>query len=941
MPDTESSAPSPRDFEADSRALLLLIRDLLEASSAQGSQVPDIRLDSRLEHELGLDSLGRSELISRVERRFGVQLPEQSLLCETPRELLLAVLATEGSHAPALPEQLTLDTEAVAEPQRAGTLGEALDWHVRTHPDRVHILLYGDGDDPVPLSYGELWQGAMRCAAGLAALGVRAGDRVALMLPTGKDYFFDFFGVLLAGGVPVPIYPPTRPSQLEEHLLRHAGILENAGTRVLITVPEARVVAHLLKARAAALHHLASPDELAAQDGAEVLDLRKPEDLAFLQYTSGSTGAPKGVMLTHANLLANIRAMGQAVGVSSEDVFISWLPLYHDMGLIGAWLGSRYYGFPLVVMSPLRFLARPVQWLRAIHRHRGTLSAAPNFGYELCLNKLTPEQIEGLDLSSWRCAFNGAEPVIPATLRRFAERFAAIGLRPGALTPVYGLAEAAVGLAFPPPGRGPLIDCVRRDRLVRKGLALPVPENHADALQLVACGKALAGYLVRVVDSAGVELPERHEGALQFQGPSATTGYFNNPEASARLFDGDWLITGDRAYLADGDIHITGRSKELIIRGGRNIYPYEVEQAVGTLPGIRKGCVAVFPAADAGTGTERVIVLAESRETDKPALERLRATVLERSTDLLDGPPDEVLMAPPHTVLKTSSGKIRRTAMRDLHEKGLIGRKSRSVWWQVIRIMGTAAGARIRSWHRRNGELLWAGWAWAVFCALVPGVWFSVVALPKLAWRWTAIRAAIRLLRYLTGVRLEVQGIGNLPPAERPCVLVANHASYLDTLALIDALPRDFTFVAKRELLQRFDSRVFLQRLQTLFVERFDLRQGVQESKGFVPRIRAGNCLAFYPEGTFRAEPGLLPFRMGAFAAAAEARVPVLPVTLCGTRDILRADTWFPHRSTVRVIIDAPLQPPGSGWEAAVELRDGARSAILAQCGESPVGRGG
>jgi len=748
------------------------------------------------------------------------------------------------------------------------------------------------------------------------------------MLPTGREYFFGFFGSLLAGAVPVPIYPPTRPSQLEEHLLRHAGILANAGARALITVARARSAARLLQLQVAALQHIVTLEELTASAGARTPLLGAGADLAFLQYTSGSTGSPKGVMLTHAHLLANIRAMGRAVRVSSEDRFVSWLPLYHDMGLIGAWLGSLYYELPLVVMSPLRFLARPVSWLQAIHRHRGTLSASPNFGYELCLNKVSEEQLQGLDLSSWRRAFNGAEPVSPATLRRFSTRFAACGLHPEAMAPVYGLAEAAVGLAFPPAGRGPLVDSVRRDALLRHGRAEPVPADHADVLQLPACGQPLPGYRVRVVDSSGDELPARREGRLQFQGPSATDGYFHNPEATAGLFDGDWLNTGDRAYLAEGDIYITGRSKELIIRGGRNLYPYEVEQAVGELEGIRKGCVAVFAAADEQSATEKVVVLAETREQDETNLERLNARVRECATDLLGGPPDTVLLAPPHTVLKTSSGKLRRDSMRQLYQQGLIGSGSRAVWRQLLRVMGVGLATRLGDGWRRSGELLWAGWAWAVFCILVPPVWLAVVARPRMAWRWTAIRGAIRLLRRLVGVRLRVSGLEQLPPAEHSCVLVANHASYLDTLALIDALPRDFVYVAKGEFLQQFFSRLFLQRLGTLFVERFDPRQGVAQSRKFLPTIEAGRSLAFYPEGTFRAESGLLPFRMGAFVAAAGAGAPVLPVSLHGTRSVLRAGSWMPHRAVIRVDLAAPLAPAGQDWESAQRLREGAREAI-------------
>ncbi|WP_031303963.1 AMP-binding protein, partial [Pseudomonas sp. EGD-AK9] len=241
------------------------------------------------------------------------------------------------------------------------------------------------------------------------------------------------------------------------------GILTNAEARLLITVSEARLLARLLRPQVPSLRRIASVAELAGEGGGCVTPARGAQDLAFLQYTSGSTGQPKGVMVSHANLLANLRAMGQALQVGPQDVFVSWLPMYHDMGLIGAWLGSLYHGVRLALMSPLAFLARPARWLWTIHRLRGTLSAAPNFAYELCLSKLPEAELEGLDLSCWRLACNGAEPVNPDTLRRFAERFARYGLAPAAQTPVYGLAEATLGVAFPPLGRGLLVDRVQRE----------------------------------------------------------------------------------------------------------------------------------------------------------------------------------------------------------------------------------------------------------------------------------------------------------------------------------------------------------------------------------------------------------------------------------------------------------------------------------------------
>ena len=358
-----------------------------------------VTLGSSLDRDLGLDSLVRVELLARLEDALGVRLPEDLLVdAETPRDLVEGVLRS----AAVLPVRERTEVErpsrAVAElPLDVGTLVDALEWHASVHPDRVHVRLLGD--DPsvseVVLSYATLRDRARSIAAGLAASDVHPGESVAIMLPTSVEYFAVFMGVLLAGAVPVPLYPPSRPAQLDDYLRRQIGILENAQAAALVTTPEAARVARVLRAPVASLRLVKTVDDLETPGPNDVRPPVRPADVALLQYTSGSTGSPKGVVLTHADLLANIRAMAEAAAADSNDVFVSWLPLYHDMGLIGAWLGSLCIGFPLVVMSPLSFLARPARWLRAISDHRATLSAAPNFGFELCARKARDEDLDG------------------------------------------------------------------------------------------------------------------------------------------------------------------------------------------------------------------------------------------------------------------------------------------------------------------------------------------------------------------------------------------------------------------------------------------------------------------------------------------------------------------------------------------------------------------
>jgi acyl-CoA synthetase (AMP-forming)/AMP-acid ligase II len=584
----------------------------------------------------------------------------------------------------AVPAETARPQAAIAHDAR--TLVEVLQLQAARAPDQIHLLLTTGEDEPVSLTHRQLLDQAAIVAAGLRKLDLQPGANIALMLPTGLDYFFSFFGILLAGAVPVPLYPPVRPSQLEDHLRRHRHILNNCQAQALITVAEAKPVARFLKAQVATLDRVVTVADL--QDAGDTVPPfpALPEETAFLQYTSGSTGTPKGVILSHTNLLTNIRAMGRTIGAGPEDVFVSWLPLYHDMGLIGAWLGSLYHGCRLVIMPPLSFLARPDRWLWTIHRHRGTLAASPNFGYELCLNRIEDQKLEGLDLSSWRLAFNGAEPVSPETVTRFIERFAPYGLRREAMAPVYGLAENTVGLAFPPLGQGVLIDRIQRRPLMENGAAIPAEDDDPNPLRFVACGRPLSDHQIRVVDDNNQELPERQVGRLQFCGPSATSGYFRNPKQTAALFHGQWLDTGDLAYLADQDLYLTSRVKDIIIKGGRNLSPYELEEAIGAVEGIRQGCVAVFGATDETTATEKLIVLAESRSRDPEVLAGLKKQIVNLAVDILGMPPDEVILARPGTVLKTSSGKIRRAASRELYEQGTIHQPPRALWQQFVRL---------------------------------------------------------------------------------------------------------------------------------------------------------------------------------------------------------------------------------------------------------------
>jgi 1-acyl-sn-glycerol-3-phosphate acyltransferase len=922
-----------------------VIESLLAELHSGGEVPPRVQPDSSLDRDLGLDSLTRLELFARIERRFGQALPDRIFAeAETPRDILRALASNRARLLPGIepiihPRQpLGMATT----PDHASTLLEVLQWHAEHHAARTHIQFYTDAGDGEAITYAQLNAGAQTLATGLQQLGLEPGQAVSIMLPTSREYFFSFFGILLAGGIPVPIYPPARPSQLEDHLRRHARILSNCQATSLITVNEAKPVARLLKAQLESLQHIITAEELMAVQGTFTAPVITPQDTAFVQYTSGSTGNPKGVVLSHANLLANIRAMGERVQADARDIFVSWLPLYHDMGLIGAWLGSLYYAALFVVMSPLDFLARPQRWLQAIHRYHGTLSAAPNFGYELCLHRLQDEQLEGLDLSSWRAAFNGAETVSPQTVLQFPQRFARFGFRPDAMMPVYGLAECSVGLAFPPLDQGVRIDHIQRQPFTRSGKAIPADRHDPSALRFVACGKVLAGHEIRIADAGGNELPEREEGRLQFRGPSATSGYLRNHQATEQLFNGDWLETGDLAYVSEGDLYLTGRTKDVIIRAGRNLYPHEVEEAVGNIPDVRKGRVVAFGATDPATGTERLVIVAETRSQDRDTLADMRSEINAICTELCGDPPDDIVLAPPNTVLKTSSGKLRRSACRQLYEDGFLRKAQPAVWRQISRLLLASIAPQWKRLRRNTIRHLWSWYGAAVFWCLAPVTWLLVTLTPLRAWRWPIMRLAVRSLTRVSGNPLRVQGREHLPPPKQTVIYVANHASYIDGPCVIAALQRPFAFVAKKELQRQLIAGTFLRRIGAEFVERYDLQKGLADIQRITAAAREGRSLFFFPEGTFNRAPGLLPFHLGAFLTAAELEVPVIPIAIRGSRSILRAESRLPHKGVITISIGEPIQPVSTEpyrdeWKTALQLRDAARDYILRHCGEPDV----
>lgn len=524
----------------------------------------------------------------------------------------------------------------------------------------------GDG---VRLGYAALYERARGVAGALQARGLSRGERVAIVLPTGPEFYDAFFGAVLAGLVPVPLYPPVRLGRLEEYHERTAAMLRACGARLVLSDRRIRRLLGQAVARAGAGIACEVVEGLEAREPSPAG--ASPDDVAFVQFSSGTTVAPKPVQLSHRQVLANVAAIRGAIleawpeSPELDHVAVSWLPLYHDMGLVGAVLVALSHPSELVLIPPELFVARPAVWLRAISRYGGTTSPAPNFAYALCAERVRDEELEGVDLSPWRVALNGAEPVTPLVLERFLRRFERFGLRPEALTPVYGLAEAALAVTFSPLRERFHHRSFDRDALVREGRALP-----ADGGQpLVSLGRPLPGFALRIEGPGGEPLGEGRLGRVLVQGPSTMLGYLDLPDATAAALRDGWLDTGDTGFVLGEDLYLYGRAKDLLVLRGRNHAPQDVEQAVDDVDGVRPGCsAAVGLLSDRGDGEELVLFVERARSaaaaSDAELAESLRRRVIER-TGLA---PAAVHVLEPGTLPRTSSGKIRRaeTARRFL-----------------------------------------------------------------------------------------------------------------------------------------------------------------------------------------------------------------------------------------------------------------------------------
>jgi fatty-acyl-CoA synthase len=519
----------------------------------------------------------------------------------------------------------------------------------------VSLVFVNRKEEDLEVPMARIRERALSIAADLRSRGVRKGDRVALVLPTCPEFVECFFGALCAGAIPVPLYPPVRLGRLDEYHRKTAAMLRAVDATVVVTDERIRRFLGVAVGISAPRLGCLTASSLGGHNSIDIEVAT--DDVALIQFSSGTTHDPKPVALTHANLLSNLAAIDRYLedDVAAKPVGVTWLPLYHDMGLIGNLLSAFYVPATLVLLPPELFVAVPAAWLRAVSRHRGTVSAAPNFAFGLCLDRIRDEELEDVDLSSWRVILNGAEAVTAGVQRRFNKRFARWGLRPSALTPCYGMAEASLGVTFKPAGTLFHSLGVDADKLALDGVVAP------GGKELVSVGLPLSGVQVEIRDAAGMSLPPGRVGHVFLRGPSVMMGYFGRTDLTDQAIHHGWLDSGDLGFTHDGELYVCGRHKDVVVVRGANHAPEEFEAALEGLAGVRTGCAVAVGFVPAGEDGEALAMLVE---TTTDASSNLADEVASRVQERTRIRPAHVELLPPGTLPRTSSGKLRRREAR-------------------------------------------------------------------------------------------------------------------------------------------------------------------------------------------------------------------------------------------------------------------------------------
>lgn len=547
------------------------------------------------------------------------------------------------------------------------TLGDALDYAAQG----VRGLNFHDARGKLVQAYAfaELRRDALEQARRLIAAGIRPQDRIALIAETGPEFAALFFGVIYAGAWPVPLPLPTSFGGAQSYIDQLRVQLESCDPALLIYPPEIGAMC----AESARLTNVSATDWAEfAQRPAPAAELPQADtnDIAYLQYSSGSTRFPHGVAITHHALLNNLAAHSHGMELVGSDRCVSWLPWYHDMGLVGCFLSPVANQVSTDYLKTEDFARRPLAWLDLISRNAGTtLSYSPTFGYDICARRMSSQTkaSERFDLSRWRVAGNGADMIRPDVMQRFVDAFADAGFHATAFLPSYGLAEATLAVSIMPPGEGIVVELVEETQLSGGTARADRPQRYR---AVVNCGKPVRDMTIEIREEDGTPLPEKAIGKVWCKGPSVMVGYFRDEAATEACMADGWLDTGDMGYMSDGYIYIVGRAKDMIIVNGKNHWPQDIEWAVEQLPGFKQGDIAAFSITTPG-GEETPAVLVQCRTSDEQERLRLRDEIRERVRSVT-GMNCVVELVPPRTLPRTSSGKLSRAKARNLYLNGEI-----------------------------------------------------------------------------------------------------------------------------------------------------------------------------------------------------------------------------------------------------------------------------
>lgn len=549
------------------------------------------------------------------------------------------------------------------------TFAEVLRQYHRETPERVCMVLQHSGQEDRKVTYRELLEGANAHARSLQAAGIQPGEVVILILQHGSDLVFSFFGAVLHGAIPSIMPFLTEKLLPERYRADLASLVSITRPAAIITYPEFEEEVRAALHPGDSVRAVLLADQVEAPSAPDYDQLeglrRTPQDIVLLQHSSGTTGLQKGVALSHQAVFNQLAAYQQALHLDPEqDVIVSWLPLYHDMGLIAGFLQPVLTGTLLVMMSPFEWVRAPQRLLTAVSQYRGTLSWLPNFAYNFCAQKIRDRHLEGVDLSSWRAVINCSEPVRYESHRAFLERFAPHGFRPQALAASYAMAENVFGVTQGGIDAPLTVDIIDREAFQVERVARPCPDGEG-ALKMVSCGRPLSNTQVRILSAEGQELPERHVGEVALHSDCMLTGYYNRPDETDKAFRGGWYLTGDYGYLADGELYVSGRKKDLIIVGGKNIYPQDLENLAMSVPGVHAGRVSAFGVDNPEAGTEDVVIVAEVDSEDHQVREQIADGIRQAVTRGSAVALRSVYLVGPQWLVKTSSGKNARLANRD------------------------------------------------------------------------------------------------------------------------------------------------------------------------------------------------------------------------------------------------------------------------------------